>query len=93
MTKVKICGLRTQEDVKIVNRYLPAYAGFVFAGTKRKTLSRTARNALFISIKQHKISIVRHPFQHLLWTLDMDIGESLMRSRDKAGMLKNLRGM
>ena len=35
MTKVKICGLKTQADVEKVNRYLPEYVGFVFADTKR----------------------------------------------------------
>ncbi|MCD8038745.1 MAG: phosphoribosylanthranilate isomerase [Lachnospiraceae bacterium] len=35
MTRVKICGLKTLEDVDKVNRYLPDYIGFVFARTKR----------------------------------------------------------
>ena len=29
MPKVKICGLKTLEDVEIVNKYLPEYVGFV----------------------------------------------------------------
>ncbi len=29
MTKVKICGLRRDEDIAIVNDYLPDYAGFI----------------------------------------------------------------
>lgn len=35
-TKIKICGLRTQEDIRIVNREKPDYAGFVFAPGKRQ---------------------------------------------------------
>ena len=35
MAKIKICGLKTLEDVAIVNEYLPEYVGFVFANTKR----------------------------------------------------------
>lgn len=35
MTKIKICGLKTLADVETVNKYLPEYAGFVFANTKR----------------------------------------------------------
>ena len=35
MTKVKICGLRTLADVRLVNQYLPDYVGFVFAKTRR----------------------------------------------------------
>ena len=35
MTKIKICGLKTLDDVVKVNKYLPEYVGFVFANTKR----------------------------------------------------------
>lgn len=41
-TKIKICGLKRPEDVAIVNRLRPDYAGFVFAGTKRKITGETA---------------------------------------------------
>lgn len=40
--KVKICGLKRIEDVGFVNKYLPDYAGFVFAGTKRAIDVKTA---------------------------------------------------
>lgn len=30
MTKIKICGIRTEDDVKLVNRYKPEYCGFIF---------------------------------------------------------------
>lgn len=36
MIKLKICGLRRQEDIEIVNKYRPAYVGFVFAKSKRQ---------------------------------------------------------
>jgi phosphoribosylanthranilate isomerase len=36
MVKIKICGLKRLEDIEIVNRYKPDYAGFVFADSKRK---------------------------------------------------------
>ena len=36
MTQVKICGIKREIDVEYINKYLPTYAGFVFAGTKRK---------------------------------------------------------
>lgn len=36
MTKVKICGLKTLDDIKSVNQYLPDYIGFVFATSKRQ---------------------------------------------------------
>ncbi len=36
MTKIKICGIRREEDINIVNKYMPDYIGFVFANSKRK---------------------------------------------------------
>lgn len=43
MTKVKICGLRRPEDVAMVNRWRPDYAGFVFAAGKRQVTKEQAR--------------------------------------------------
>lgn len=41
MVKIKICGIRRNEDIDIVNKYMPDYVGFVFANSKRKvTVSR-----------------------------------------------------
>ena len=42
MTKIKICGLKRREDVAAVNAVLPDYAGFVFAGEKRRISRETA---------------------------------------------------
>ena len=36
MTKIKICGLRRAEDIRIVNEAKPDYIGFVFAKSKRQ---------------------------------------------------------
>ncbi|MCL2484749.1 MAG: phosphoribosylanthranilate isomerase [Endomicrobia bacterium] len=36
MSKIKICGLKREEDIKYVNETKPDFAGFVFAGVKRK---------------------------------------------------------
>lgn len=36
MTKIKICGLKREEDISFVNIARPDYIGFVFAGKKRK---------------------------------------------------------
>lgn len=36
MTAVKVCGIRREDDVEYLNRYLPDYAGFVFAESKRR---------------------------------------------------------
>lgn len=34
--KIKICGIRREEDVRYLNKTMPDYAGFIFADTKRK---------------------------------------------------------
>ena len=36
MTKIKICGLRRDEDIEYVNEFLPDYAGFVFAKKSKR---------------------------------------------------------
>lgn len=36
MTKVKICGLKREEDILYVNKLKPEYVGFVFAESARK---------------------------------------------------------
>lgn len=41
--KIKICGLKRIEDIDYVNRYLPDYVGFVFAGKKRKITFQQAK--------------------------------------------------
>ena len=40
--RVKICGLMTEEDCAIVNRFRPDYAGFVFADTRHRISDETA---------------------------------------------------
>lgn len=40
--KIKICGLKSLEDIQIVNKYQPDFAGFVFAGEKRRIEKDTA---------------------------------------------------
>ena len=36
MVKVKLCGIRRNEDVEYLNKYPPDYAGFIFVpNTKR----------------------------------------------------------
>jgi phosphoribosylanthranilate isomerase len=54
MTKIKICGLRTINDVHIVNKYRPEYAGFVLAESKRKV----SLSQLKILIEQLHESII-----------------------------------
>ena len=39
MTKIKLCGIKSEEDIKIINEVLPDYIGFVFAGKSKRYIS------------------------------------------------------
>lgn len=41
--KIKICGIRREEDVRYLNESLPDYAGFVFADTRRNVTPEQAQ--------------------------------------------------
>jgi phosphoribosylanthranilate isomerase len=56
MPKIKICGLKREEDVSFVNAAKPDYTGFVFAGVKRKIDFNTA--AKFRSLLDDKVQSV-----------------------------------
>ena len=40
--KIKICGIRREEDVRFLNESMPDYAGFVFAPSRRRVLPERA---------------------------------------------------
>ena len=68
MPKVKICGLKTLEDVAIVNKYCPDYVGFVFAPTKRFVTDEQAlamKRALFPQIQAAGV-FVNEPIEHVV---------------------------
>lgn len=46
MAKVKICGLRREEDVDIVNKLKPDFVGFIFAESKRKISPEKAKQLI-----------------------------------------------
>lgn len=53
-TEVKICGIKSMEEVEILNKTKPHYAGFVFARSKRQVSveeARVLRSKLHSSIK------------------------------------------
>lgn len=39
MTKIKLCGIKCEEDIKVVNEVLPDFIGFVFAGKSKRYIS------------------------------------------------------
>lgn len=54
MTKIKICGIKSTEQVDVLNKCLPDYIGFIFAKSKRqvdKVLAQAIKNSLSTKIK------------------------------------------
>lgn len=45
-TKIKICGMRRIEDIKIINKYPVNYVGFIFAESKRKVTPEQAKEMI-----------------------------------------------
>jgi len=45
-TKVKICGIKTTEEVAIINQYPLDYAGFIFASSKRQITKEKAKELI-----------------------------------------------
>ena len=39
MTKIKVCGLRSLEDIQCVNKYKPDYIGFIFVEGRKRYIS------------------------------------------------------
>ncbi len=75
-TRIKICGITCDNDIRIVNKYLPDYAGFVFAESRRRVSAETAKNlgcGLDPRIKKAGVFV------------DMDL-EQLAEIAEKAGL-------
>ncbi|WP_167955552.1 phosphoribosylanthranilate isomerase [Anaerosporobacter faecicola] len=74
-TKIKICGLRRQEDVEYVNNYKPDYIGFVFAKSKRQVTAQQAeqlRKALDPTILSVGV-FVNQPVEQVANLLNRDV--------------------
>ena len=41
--EIKICGIRREKDIQIINKYNPEYIGFIFAPTRRYVSPETAK--------------------------------------------------
>lgn len=53
MLKVKICGIKTMQDVKAVNRQKPDFAGFVFYPLSKRYVSLITAQLLKTQLKKH----------------------------------------
>lgn len=54
MTRVKVCGIRTPDDVAAVNACRPDYIGYVFAPSERQISLETAKQLTKISKREIK---------------------------------------
>lgn len=54
--KIKLCGIRREEDVSYLNEFPPDYAGFVFAETRRKVTPEQAER--LAAMLRHEIKRV-----------------------------------
>ncbi len=52
--KIKFCGIRREEDAYLMNEFMPDYAGFVFAKSKRQVDLQTAKRLSEILDKKIK---------------------------------------
>ena len=46
MTKIKLCGIKSEDDIKVINEVFPDYIGFVFAGKSKRYISFDTANTL-----------------------------------------------
>ncbi len=68
MTQVKICGIKSIEDVRVMNKYAPDYVGFVFAKSKRQitqTQAKKLKSELNCSIKTVGV-FVNEPIENIV---------------------------
>ncbi|MFA6309041.1 MAG: tryptophan synthase subunit beta [Clostridia bacterium] len=57
-TKIKICGIKREEDIRYLNTYLPDFAGFVFAESKRQVSPEHAANLIKgLSMKINRVGV------------------------------------
>lgn len=85
MTKVKICGLKSLADVELVNKYLPEYAGFVFANTKRFVTDGQAfcmKQALDKRIQAVGV-FVNEPQEHIISLCQRDMIDAVQLHGDE----------
>lgn len=84
-TKIKICGLRTQEDIRIVNREKPDYAGFVFAPGKRQIdISQAKILKSFLEPEITAVGVfVNAPFEEVCAIADKNILDCIQLHGDE----------
>ena len=57
MTKIKICGLKREEDIEIVNKYKPDYIGFIFALNRKRTIDVEKAKKLYSKLDHNILAV------------------------------------
>lgn len=56
--RIKICGLRNESDIEIMNKYMPDYVGFVFAPSKRRLSGSKAKElAQMLDVRIKRVGV------------------------------------
>ena len=68
MVKIKLCGVQTEEDVHLMNKYRPDYIGFILAPSKRRvSIQKVRKLAPLVAKDIQKVGVfVRAPKNEIL---------------------------
>ena len=94
MTRIKICGLKTIEDIQAVNRWKPDFAGFVFAPGKRQiTLEQAAELRRALDSKIQAVGVfVNAPLEEATALADAGVIQLIqLHVEEDAVYMENLR--
>ena len=94
MTRIKICGLKTIEDIQAVNRWKPDFAGFVFAPGKRQiTLEQAAELRRALDSKIQAVGVfVNAPLEEATALADAGVIQLIqLHGEEDAVYMENLR--
>lgn len=68
MTKIKICGIKREDEVEILNQFPVSYAGFIFAKSKRQvTIEKCNALSKLLNPKIKRVGVfVNEPYDSLM---------------------------
>ncbi|MCM1053933.1 MAG: phosphoribosylanthranilate isomerase [Bacteroides sp.] len=92
--KIKLCGIRREEDARYLNEFPPDYAGFVFAESKRRvTLEQAERLSSLLLPSISRVGVfVNHPLEEMKSFAEIIDVYQLHGSEDE-GYISRLRKM
>lgn len=82
--KVKICGITTEDDIKILNKYKPEYAGFVFYEKSKRNLTYEKAQKLLSLLSEDiiPVAVVVSPDEAYI-NMFSDLGFNIMQAHGK----------